>query len=190
MRRVVKIGGSLLVRKDLPIAIRRWLASQTPAENLVIVGGGDLIEAVRRLDALRPSDPTAVHWRCIKLLDATYETAQEWFADWQCVESPDDFCRGIEIGFSQSDPTLVKVSSFYQPSDRTALPLDWRTTTDAIAVWLGNVSDADEVVLLKSCEVDPELDVEQLAKLGVIDEAVPLIKQTIASFRVQKLPLA
>ncbi|QDT09433.1 protein kinase [Planctomycetes bacterium K23_9] len=187
MRRVIKIGGSLLLRGDFPQAMHQWLARQTPAENVVIVGGGELIEAVRRRDSVRPGDAADVHWRCIDLLTTTFQTAGDWFPKWQQIDSSEGFQRCVDFGFSSSYPTLVKVASFYRRSHAQELPLDWRTTTDAIAVLLGNRSRADEVVLLKSCDVDPAWSIDQLTAQGIIDEAVPMIKQHFKTFRVEKL---
>ncbi|MGB7345983.1 MAG: hypothetical protein WBD20_17325 [Pirellulaceae bacterium] len=193
MRRVVKIGGSLLSRIDLQQDITGWFDRQTPAENIVIVGGGDLIEAVRQWDAIRPGEPSDVHWRCIDLLSTTYAMMGDWFPGWPQVGSAEVFDRCVDFGFSSSHPTLVRVAAFYNPASlscspsKKSLPLDWRTTTDSIAVLLGNLSKADEVVLLKSCEVDASLNSLQLIASGIIDEAVPTIEQQFQTLRVERL---
>lgn len=176
------------MRPDLPIAFEAWLAAQAPAENLIIVGGGELIDAVRHLDKVRPLDSGEVHWRCIHLLTTTFKIVGDWFPAWQRLDSPGTFARCVDFGFSSSQPTLVRVTAFYQPSHNASLPLDWRTTTDAIATLLGNLSSADEVVLLKSCDVDASLTVDQLVSQGIIDEAVPLLEHTFSRLRVEKLP--
>ena len=51
-RRVIKLGGSLLLRNSLRRDVLNWLSNQPPAKNIVIVGGGKIIDAVRDLDAL------------------------------------------------------------------------------------------------------------------------------------------
>ena len=47
MIRVVKVGGSLLDLPQLPQKLRMWLAAQSPAHNVLVVGGGPLVEQVR-----------------------------------------------------------------------------------------------------------------------------------------------
>ncbi len=188
MRRIVKIGGSLLTRGDLIPAINDWLAQQTPAENVVIVGGGALIDAVRQLDVVRPGKEATVHWRCIELLGTTFQITAEWFPAWNQIRTRESFQCGVDFGFSSSQPTIVNVGAFYQASDKHKLPLDWRTTTDSIAVLLGNLSCADEVTLLKSCDVDPKKSVQQLAADGIIDEAVPGISRRFEALKVVQLP--
>ena len=120
MRRVVKVGGSLLLRENLPSESRSWFAAQRPAENIVIVGGGELINAIRKLDALRESSPAEVHWRCVGLLSTTFQIVCDWFPDWEHVSTAEAFQRGVDFGFCSGKPTLVDVNSFYQRSDGTS----------------------------------------------------------------------
>ena len=61
-RRVVKLGGSLLDRQDLqvclPQRISQWDSSRdTTADIFIVVGGGELVDAVRRHDKFEPGDP-------------------------------------------------------------------------------------------------------------------------------------
>ena len=189
MRRVVKIGGSLLLRQDLPSQLNNWFSRQRPAENIVIIGGGELIDAIRKLDKLRPGNPVEVHWRCVKLLQTTFQIMCDWFPSWESVRTEEAFQRGVNFGFSSGKPTLIEVSAFYRKGDESGLPLDWRTTTDAIAAALAIKSKANEVVLLKSCSVDPGLSVNEMAASGIVDEAMPMVADQIAKLRVEQLPL-
>ena len=187
MRRVVKVGGSLLLRQDLPGALADWFERQRPAENIVIVGGGELIDAIRHLDAIRPGESSEVHWRCVDLLTITYQTLCDWFPHWEHVSNVESFERRVNFGFSSGKPTLVDVKAFYRRGDPSGLPLDWRTTTDAIAAVLGIKAIADEVVLLKSCDVSSSADIHDLASEGVVDDALPLVAAQVRSIRVEKL---
>ena len=101
MRRVVKIGGSLLTRQDLPSALPGWIAQQPPAETLCIVGGGAVIDAVRRLDEIHPGDPVTIHWMCVDLLQTTFQTVASWF-DWPTVVRRFEMREAIQRGFSIS----------------------------------------------------------------------------------------
>jgi aspartokinase-like uncharacterized kinase len=191
MRRIIKVGGSLLLRDDLPVSLPRWIAGQTQAETLVIVGGGKLIGAVRQLDRIRAGDPAETHWLCVDLLDATYRIFSQWF-DWPCISTPEGFAAANANGFSLRSPTMVAVRAFYDRYEgnlaaEAALPLDWRTTTDTIAALLAHRTAADELVLLKSCDVEPTASIEQLAEQRVVDQALPMIQSRMKSIRVEKL---
>jgi 5-(aminomethyl)-3-furanmethanol phosphate kinase len=188
-RRVVKIGGSLLHQERLLESLSSWLERHAPAQNLLIMGGGELIDQVRRADAIQPADPVQVHWQCIDLLDATFLMASSWF-DWAIIRTTDEFQATLEQGFRADKPTLVCVSSFYRADlphpISHPVPLDWRTTSDTIAAMLAIQVAADEVVLLKSCDIDPQASVEQLSLAGVVDEALPLLAP-YTLIRVEKL---
>ena len=187
IRRVIKVGGSLLLRPDLPQVLNAWLANQTPAQTLVIVGGGQLIDAIRKLDAIRRTDAVSVHWRCVESLRTTFEFFADWFPRWPTVRNAEQFRAALDCGFSCDYPTLIAVSAFYSPQHDFDLPTDWRTTTDAIATVLAVECSADELVLLKSCEVDPSLSLGQLAAAGIVDEAMAPMAQRIDSIRVEPL---
>jgi hypothetical protein len=74
---VLKIGGSLLSQSDWPSRLNHWLQTQPAGLYFTIVGGGEAIEAMRDLDRIHTLDQTAMHWRCIDLLDATFDVAVE-----------------------------------------------------------------------------------------------------------------
>ncbi len=189
MRRVVKVGGSLIHRSDLTGALPRWFEAQPPAENLVIVGGGSLVNAIREIDSIRPGKPESTHWLCVDLLDCTFRLAASWF-DWPAVADADQLAQSIEEGFEIDRPTLVAVRSFYGPDrdqGKRLLPSDWQTTTDSIAALLALVVNADELVLLKSCDVDSSLNYDQLAAAGIVDEAFPTVAEKVHRVRLEKL---
>lgn len=186
MRRVVKVGGSLLSRPNLPSDLDRWLVQQTSAETAVIVGGGARVDAVRRSDQLAPGNQIDIHWKCVDLLEQT-RNHMATLIDWDTVSTSEELDRCIDVGFPSDRPTLVSVCSFYDRRTRVDVPLDWRTTSDTIAAILAIRAKADELVLLKSCEVDPCADIQSLADRGIVDEALPQVGQDIALIRVERL---
>jgi 5-(aminomethyl)-3-furanmethanol phosphate kinase len=173
MRRVVKIGGSLLTRPTLVQDVDRWLSNQTAANNYVIVGGGEMIEAVRKWDRVCTLPGEAIHWQCVDLLDASFLALRSWFPDWNGIETASDLQTSLTLQTS-SNISIVRCAAFYHsgasPPD---VPTDWRTTTDSIAVILARQIDADEVVLLKSCAIPADADLQTLSSAGIVDEALP-----------------
>lgn len=191
MRRVVKVGGSLLLRDDLLTALPRWIASQqADSETLVIIGGGELIDAIRGLERVHGGDDVDIHWLCVDLLETTFRIVSGWF-DWHRVTTPQALRSCITSGFSLQSPTLVSARAFYvrdQVDDpNITVPMDWRTTSDTIAGLLAHLTAADELVLLKSCQVDPTASLDQLVSQGIVDEALPMIQCKIKSIRVEQL---
>lgn len=193
MRRVIKIGGSLLRRDRLAQTLDAWIAGQPPAQTIAIVGGGELIDAVRRLDAQYHCDTAWVHWQCIALLQTTFQWLSWQLDGWQLHSTTGEFERLCKAGGTVADGTtvatnhLVAVDSFYHQQTESPLPLDWTTTTDAIAGWLSILTGADELVLLKSCDVDDAMSLSELADQDVIDGALPSLAADLCPVRCVNL---
>lgn len=161
--RIIKIGGSLLLRPDLIGDFQAWYRRNTQEAclTLLIVGGGEMINAVRGWDALRPGDPASVHWRCVEMLRFSFESIRDAFEAHRVGDrlSGDrleaiatethwrDFVENSLPGWFQSEALaneviLLNVPAFYAPaisSDSVLrLPENWQTTTDAIALWLAH----------------------------------------------------
>lgn len=177
-RRVIKLGGSALTNPHMPRQLNEWLQQQPPAENFLVVGGGNCIEAMRELDTVHGLDSVAMHWRCIRLLDATWEIVSELLPDWRPIATACELGQHLTAEPSHRAQWLVRVSSFYDQthlhSKDASLPCDWRTTTDALAAYLAKISNADELVLLKMCSVELT-DPQQLAKAGIVDPVFPQV---------------
>jgi 5-(aminomethyl)-3-furanmethanol phosphate kinase len=166
MIRLIKIGGSLLERHDFAKVIPQWIASQHPATNWILIGGGEAVEAMRHIDRRFELNRCDMHWRCVRMLTATAEIASELLRPWPLVSHPPDLQR------SSATPQVIDVPQFYSADQHTPLPEDWRTTTDAIAAWLAVRLQCDELVLLKSCSVPKGVELAALAGKGIVDEAI------------------
>ena len=185
--RIVKVGGSLICRDDLPRRLSRWLEDQSPACNIVLFGGGPLVNAMRQVDLCHAFDSQWMHWSCVDLLEKTYEMGTQWFPAWQVIGSQADFRQWRPSRTSNfATYWLINPTSFYHRVQPAELPADWRTTSDAIAALLGHLVEAKEVVLIKSCEIPPEATSEELVRQEIIDEA---FVTTIGdrSFRLESL---
>jgi aspartokinase-like uncharacterized kinase len=196
--RIVKIGGSLIPRRDLPSAIDRWvgtLANRDETLNLWLVGGGKLVDVVRSLDANVGIPAEVSHQVSIHLMDINAKLLSPRFPGWPIVEKLTD----LEFGRSPSQkPQHSKRASNFllQPSGLIdelekrpiviglpKLPSTWEVTSDSIATWLGIHLNAFEVVLLKSCAVDSD-DIESLTKSKIIDGHLKHLKFDPTKMRV------
>ncbi|TWT69643.1 amino acid kinase family protein [Crateriforma conspicua] len=180
MRRIIKIGGSLLCRPTLVADLRRYLNDQPPAHSLLIVGGGQMVDAVRELDGLRPLPSADVHWMCVDLLHATFQMCRCWLAELDAIDCRNDLSQWLErtddARNTCPDPRTSCISprAFYRREDDSGkLPETWATTTDSIAALLAEKTRADELVLLKSCDVDSKVDVDQMTESEIVDAAFP-----------------
>lgn len=179
-RVIIKIGGATLFHPDgFKADLSALLEKYSDAQVWVIVGGGELVEAMRTVHRLVPElDEEEMHWRCVELLDHTWSITKEIFPIWISIANHEELLRASEqrdiAGFF-----LVRVQSFYSRESYRLLPSswqpksNWRTTTDSLAWLLGKIISADRVILVKQCECDPSLTLPQASELSVIDQELP-----------------
>ncbi len=193
MRTIFKLGGSLLDQHDWPSRLREWLGQQPLGEYFGIVGGGDLIEAMRKLDRIHTLSQHDVHWRCIRLLDMTFEIAAELTPDFGRVEKPEQIATlrtPYAPALTRSSHTWVRVGCFYSPElrfDGLVPAENWSTTTDTLAIFLGGLLKAERCVLLKSCETDDIVSLDQAVELGVVDEECPRFRELVPQIELHRL---
>lgn len=183
LRRVIKLGGSLLDLDDLADRIRRWLASQPAMQNVMIVGGGRLADGIRDAFASHKLSEEAAHWLCIRILGVTAELVArilpdslhiEHFEQLQAIEATDRlivfeterWLRGLE-----SSPGLC-------------LPHTWDVTSDSIAARLASALAAEELVLLKSsAPPEPWKSLRDAADAGYLDRHFPIAAEGLQRVR-------
>ena len=136
--RVLKLGGSLLLLSDWPQRLRCWLSAHPAPLNFLLVGGGEIIESVRHLDAQHHFPASFSHWLCIDLLSATARIAGQLLPEFPLIATPAELQQIVRQRRCAESPTgstsctnadpknnsnyLVGVSSFYQnPSAQLAV---------------------------------------------------------------------
>lgn len=144
--RVVKIGGSLLDLPGLNQRIDDWISRQPFATTIWIVGGGELVEEIRRQNERGELDSEDTHWACIEKMDETATRVASWFPNWKLIDTLD--------GLSDQDPAenIVLTPLNWSRQHASHLPKTWAVTSDSIAAQLANWIGAFELVLLKSAE--------------------------------------
>jgi 5-(aminomethyl)-3-furanmethanol phosphate kinase len=189
MIRVVKVGGSLLDLPDLPERLRTWLHAQSPAHNVLVAGGGPLVEQVRTWHAESAIDETAAHWICVDLLTITAHLLHAWLPEIPLVEDDRLLCQRVgEVGATIFGPApWMRHAEPGLPG--TWLPTSWDTTSDSIAGRLAIALRADDFALLKSDLPRRRTGVElsALAAVGYIDPVLALMAPELPSTRLVNL---
>jgi 5-(aminomethyl)-3-furanmethanol phosphate kinase len=171
--RVIKLGGSLLNWRGFPEALRTWCAQQTPMANVIVVGGGELVEAVRRLDRTHELPEATAHWLAIGALTVTARLAANLIAGSIVHHRLDELDLADEIGLQ-----ILDVLEFMQDDARSGdpLPETWDVTSDSIAARVAQRLEASELALLKSTLPDlanGACAIEELAASGYVDGYFP-----------------
>jgi len=172
--RVIKLGGSLLDSSDTPQRIERWLSQQMPAKNCWIVGGGGLVDHIRRCNKMFSMNEIDSHWICVDLMSINARLVQQWFPNWPIVRSTNQMA-----GLIQPVNLIFDTADWLRDEDN--LPTDWSITSDSIAAHVATILHADELVLLKSCPISNSADLESLAEQGIVDTAFPSLAKSISS---------
>lgn len=175
-RIVIKIGGATLFQQHgFEAEVRTLLSQNKKAQVWLLVGGGDLVEAMRTAHRIYPRlQEEEVHWQCIELLDHTWTIAKQIVPTELSIANREELERVKRIR-DVPGAAWVRVQSFYHREDCHEIPpgwlpkTDWNTTTDVLAWLLGKIIDADRVILMKPCECNPKWTLAEAAHLGVID---------------------
>jgi aspartokinase-like uncharacterized kinase len=189
MIRVVKVGGSLFDLPDLPGRLQTWLAAQTPAHNVLVAGGGPLVDQVRNWNAEEPIDEVAAHWMCVDLLTVTAHLLHAWLPEIPLVENDCLLCQRV----GKPGATIFGPAPWMRRSEPglpgTWLPSSWETTSDSIAGRLAAALRADEFVLLKSVlpRRRASKDLSALAATGYIDPVLALMAPELPLTRLVDL---
>ena len=159
-RRVLKLGGSLLSFQSLGPTFRHWLAHQPRSLNIVVVGGGEQVEAIRQAQAVSGWTDDHCHDLALKAMGQTSHLAAELLRiprtddpqlakTW--VRSPralgQDQSRRV-VGQSDAAAMIFDLSPLALHDAR--LPKTWDLTSDSLAAWLARQWSIPELILLKS----------------------------------------
>jgi aspartokinase-like uncharacterized kinase len=180
--RVIKLGGSLLDWPEFPQRFREWLKIQPSAANLLIVGGGDFVDVIRKLDEVHHLGETSAHWLCIAALRVSAALVTELLPE----------CRslGPTLPVSLPELSMVDVTWLMQlDAERSvrSLPASWEVTTDSIAARAAALFGASELVLLKSTLPAHAGSLRVLADAGYVDAHFPICAKSIPRIRLVNL---
>jgi 5-(aminomethyl)-3-furanmethanol phosphate kinase len=192
--RVVKVGGSLLDHPDLIPILAAWLDAQPALGNLLIVGGGELADQIRRLDQLHHWDQEAAHWLAIRAMHLNgfvlswLVPGARWIGSYgQWAREHDHELSGVRRLFLAVEPFLRQ-----EEPELPGLPLPcgWHVTSDSIAARLAAVCQAQELVLLKSTlpiEAGRAIPVAQAAAIDLVDAFFPACAASLPHIRAVNL---
>jgi aspartokinase-like uncharacterized kinase len=156
---VVKVGGSLYDWPGLGPALRAFLAALAPEPVLLVPGGGDFADAVRRLHGIHGLTEEQSHWLAVESLGAAGNFLRALVPEAEFTGVPDSHPPA---------PVGVLDPFFFAHAD-TALPHTWEVTTDSIAARAAVVWEAGRFVLLKSIDVPPDTPWDTAAARGWVD---------------------
>ncbi|HEX5103382.1 MAG TPA: hypothetical protein VFV87_06205 [Pirellulaceae bacterium] len=183
--RIVKVGGSLLDWPQLAEQLSRWLESQPRQPSVLICGGGDFTDAVRRAQAIHRFDDETAHWMCVRALSVTAQLLARLLPGAKLAGSLDDV---VALARGGAEQIVFDAGAFLRAEEPQVvglpLPHDWTATTDSIAARIAELTGASELILLKSSDPPPHRSLADLAVAGYVDEHFPLAAAELPAIRL------
>ncbi len=159
---VVKLGGSLCSDPVLP----QWLDLLTQVGGgrvTVVCGGATFADEVRRIQTQWRFNDLAAHNMAVL---AMAQTAYLLHALNPALELA---TRKTEIPALLRRGKTVLWLPLELRRDKPDARTNWSATSDTIALDLAQHLNAEQLVLVKSCAIDPQMSLRQLGDAGVVD---------------------
>jgi aspartokinase-like uncharacterized kinase len=166
----VKVGGSLFDWPGLGPALRAFVAALAPARVLLVPGGGDFADAVRKLHPVHGLTEDQSHWLALESLWASAGLLRAFIPGAEYDAHP-----AVRIRV----PVTVLDAHMFCRCAAPDLPHSWEVTSDSIAARAAAVWGADRLVLLKSIDVPPGTPWDEAAARGWVD---PYFPRALAGF--------
>lgn len=160
---VVKIGGSL--GRD-PL-LKEWLETlvELGSGRVVIVpGGGGFADEVREQQDLWRFDDLAAHNMAVLAMAQMALMMQGICPALALATSDTDLRRAVQ---QARVPVWLPFEVLREQRDTLTT---WGVTSDSLAAWLANRLNAEGLVLVKACTIEPSMSIAQCAAAGIVDE--------------------
>ena len=171
---VFKLGGSLMSLSGLAKFLRDALELRSSDRCLVIAGGGESADIVRKWSQLHELSDEDAHWLALSSLDLNRLLIQKMLK-FHCVGSRAD----AELFWGKDHlPLLLNLKEFVEAEEACRseqLPHDWSVTSDSLAAWTAILWPANELVLLKSIPSPVGQTAEQASQNELVDDYFPQI---------------
>jgi len=160
---VVKLGGSLTADPVLP----KWLdllAQLGGGRVTIVCGGGGLADEVRRAQAMWQFNELAAHNMAVLAMAQTAYQLHAMNPTLKLVARKAEIAGVLHKGGAAVwQPFELQR---HAPDART----NWEATSDTIALDLARELNAERLVVVKSCPIDPSHTLAQLGAVGVLDQ--------------------
>ncbi|MFO0909109.1 MAG: hypothetical protein U0794_12300 [Isosphaeraceae bacterium] len=184
-RAVLKLGGSLLDWEGFPRALADFLDEAAVEQPVLIVGGGQIVEELRRLDAIHRLGELRGHELALDLLETTARLVASVVPE-ACIVR---HVSGLEPAWMERKLPILSAREFLSEFPEIGgerLASTWATTSDSIAAWLARYLGC-RVVLLKSTAPDAPIDRQSAMRIGLVDASFAVASRGVSNVALVNL---
>jgi aspartokinase-like uncharacterized kinase len=163
---VIKVGGSLLARPAWPDDLI-GLVGQVARPGLLVVGGGRIVDALRRIDATTPRSPEVMHRLAIDALGLSARLVAD------ALGLPLAMAPLPDARLAVLDAPAWLDAEDAEGSRLARLPVGWHVTSDSIAALVATVHDMWLVLAKSTPPPARETELVRLAEMGWVDGYFP-----------------
>jgi 5-(aminomethyl)-3-furanmethanol phosphate kinase len=161
---VIKLGGSLLASGKLRACLDKIELDYQGRTVVLVPGGGVFAEQVRKAQREWEFDDVAAHRMAILAMQQLALIVNAFKPQISIVST-------IEVK-SISENILPSIS-IWSPDiaelDQAGIPNSWGITSDSLSAWLAGRLGANELIVVKSVNINEEHTVQELVKLQIVD---------------------
>ncbi len=172
---VAKLGGSLLEPpefKHLGTHLQALLEDRGGSRPLLINGGGETVDLIRRWDRTFDLGEEFSHWAAVRALDLNAKILARIIPQLHFISSIEELNEAWE---AECWP-LLSCEFFLKEIDdhlEDPLPRKWAVTSDSIAARIASVFQACELALLKSTLPENPMTSTEASAIGFVDPYFP-----------------
>ena len=163
---VVKLGGSLNADPLLP----EWLdllAQLGGGRVTIVCGGGSFADEVRRAQSFWHFDDLPAHNMALLAMAQTAYLAQGLSPTLRLTTTLAEIRQVLHAGQTALWLPLDILR------DQPGPDANWEVTSDSLALDLARQLNAERLVLVKACAIDPNASLSELREVGVLDQRFP-----------------
>jgi aspartokinase-like uncharacterized kinase len=159
---IVKLGGSLTRDRSL-IDWLRMLAEFGGGRVALVAGGGGFADAVRKAQRAWQFDDLAAHNMATLAMVQTALMLHAMEPRLMLASEDAEIRQALHVG----SPALWMPYPVLR--DAPDLLTSWDVTSDSLSLWLARRLNAERLVIVKSCTVNPMHSLATLSHAGVLD---------------------
>ena len=163
--KVIKLGGSLAQSNVLLHCLDTIEQSFKGCGGVIVPGGGGFADQVRVAQSVWHFDDKTAHDMALLAMQQMallFNGLKKEFVIAASVKAIDELV---------AQQKMVIWSPAIDELERTDVAASWDVTSDSLAAWLAQTLSASELVLVKSADILPHLDLQALSECGIVDKA-------------------